>query len=191
MWYKVKKIYVGTQKIRPYWYEYSYDFRWKTWSQCQSDWWTLIGWYTPSISSDGIYYNWWDSFFWKQIANFTNAKKITFSVYYNCSNSFDWFWPRIQIVPWESTYSWLWIWKNKYEVQLNEATTKTVTRTHWTWWFTQNMVYDLVNKTYTYTWDIAESWTLTDAQVTSIKSTNWIWLILSSVTVQSVNLTVE
>ncbi len=192
MWYKVNKRLIWTKQVRPNIFEYSYDFRNKTWSQCQSDWWTVTWWQTPSVWSDGIYYNWWYSNVAKTLdKDFSNAKKITFSMYYNAPSNFNWLGFRILKMPWDSNRFGTWIGTSAREITLNNTTVKSISKSKPYWWNTQTIEYDLVNKTYSYSWEFSDTWTLTDTQISTIKTLNTVWFGLNYAYVWTVSITVE
>ena len=93
MWYKVNKRFIGTQQVRPYRYEYSYDFRNKTSTQVTNDGWELTRW-TLSLNSNGLY---WTSSSWNELyiqlpkmnTALANAKKITMTLLGKHWNSWD------------------------------------------------------------------------------------------------------
>ncbi len=81
----VKEIYVWTTKVRPAVQTYSYDFRWKSVAQMQSDWWTWT--FNWSTGSSGIS-NWF--YIYKDILNLSSAKKITVKTGFNVTQKSSW-----------------------------------------------------------------------------------------------------
>ena len=79
---EAKEVYVWSTKVRPAWWEYSYNFIGKTISQIANDWWQGTSWWTNT--SDGIYRNSWSnplsiSPSWLGTA-LSNAKKVTMNI---------------------------------------------------------------------------------------------------------------
>jgi hypothetical protein len=111
MWYKVNKRLIWTQQVRPYLYKYEYDFRGKTASQIQSDWWTLLTW---SLNVNSNWITWsssQDCRLAKTIPSLSNAKKIIISgtiVWQNLSKT----WALIWVWKW----TWWWTWHTSYQV---------------------------------------------------------------------------
>lgn len=173
----------------PQYKEYSYDFRNKSWSTVQNDWWTLLQWTSwTTINSSWIVM----PTRWQWAANkvriyrsedLSNAKKITLQATYNWSTSdwwnsfdfstrqssnFDTWWT--SIAWWTTTASW-------YVSRWSASTPNTGLRynnspSSWTW--TSTAEFDLVNKTITFTrnWLETLTWTISDADISTIKSGN-------------------
>ena len=78
---KIKKIYVGTNQVRPKYYELSVDFRNNSQANLQSEWWTFSGNNSPSLnfSADGLKVtnNSWQSMVWKNFDT-SNFNKVHF-----------------------------------------------------------------------------------------------------------------
>lgn len=183
----LKNAYIGEV------YEYSYDFRNKTWSTCQADGWSVTWGQTPSVWGSWIYYNGWYSNVAKTLGiDFSNAKKITFSMYYYAPNNFEGLWFRILKMPWDSNRCGTWVSTTDRQVTINNTTVQSVTKSKpSTWWYTQTIEYDLVNKTYSYSGEFSATWSLTDAQITTIRTLNSLWLGLDYSYVWTVSITVE
>ena len=175
----------GTPQYR----EYSYDFRNKSWTTVQNDWWTLLQWTSwTTINSSWIVMptRWqWASNKVRiyRSENLSNAKKITLQATYNWSTSdwwngfdfttrqssnFDTWWTSISW--WTTTASW-------YVSRWSASTPNTSVRygdnpSSWTW--TSTAEFDLVNKTITFTrnWLQTLTWTISDADIATIKSGN-------------------
>ena len=180
-------VWTNTMKNAYIWdvYEYSYDFRGKTISQVQADWWNIFEWLSAATINS----------YWISLTNgqelrakidkswiLKNAKKITmgmiatlnwysasrFSYYKTATISTrEWFtWPR---------YASSWYQTTIY----SDSTTDSVSLS---WTATMTTVLDLDNKTWITTsskW-YSRSWTLTDEQVSNIRNnTNWIYINVS------------
>jgi len=195
----VKEIYVGTTKVRPSYYEYSYDFRSKTLAQIQADWWTSYD-KTPSFDADGMYSSstsssndvrvkrlipWWIS----------TAKKITITLNYKWNSTVPWvnFWVNINSdnssatwVNLQWTYRWVVV-DGSTIYSINNASSKA-------WTYSETLVLDLVNKTYTVSGHWSYTRTLTDAQITNLKAKTWLYVYSyrsNYVRVQDVKIKVE
>lgn len=196
----------------PQYKEYSYDFRNKSWSTVQNDWWTLLQWtsWTTINSSWIVMPTRWQ---WAankvriyRSENLSNAKKITLQATYNWSTSdwwngfdfttrqssnFDTWWTSISW--WTTTASW-------YVSRWSASTPNTSVRygdnpSSWTW--TSTAEFDLVNKTITFTrnWLQTLTWTISDADIATIKSgncfaINW-WHDTWTLSVQSIYYKIE
>ena len=72
---KIKKIYVGTNRVRPSWWEYTYDFRSKSATQFANDWWQWTsGW---SSDSNWAWRNSWTPMYIPLPWSLANARRIT------------------------------------------------------------------------------------------------------------------
>lgn len=178
MWYKVKRIRVGTKMVRPYRFEYEYDFRNKTTTQLANDWWTNTSWLVTW--SDWISYNGWHqcmntvSWLWDAISS---AKKITLYVQtYMSSTSNPLAWLALFHDTNWTAESWFYYDNTNFVVNANASIVYSQTHSKSTWIKNITCVFDLVNKTYywNYVWgNGAFSGTLTDSQITAIR-TCWI-----------------
>ncbi len=186
MWNKIQRIYIGSQKVRPNHYKYSYDFRGKTIAQVNSDLWTT---FTSAYSIDA---NWlkatsWDAvYFQLPWSDYSTANKITMMVdgyigsswindvsfraalYQNGSGSnHTWNY----ITPW--SWNWLFIWGTK------QAYTNTISNYN----FSLKSVFNLQTKVasieYTLGSSFSNTYTITDAQVTNIRWLNYYWIALN------------
>lgn len=166
-------------------YKFEYDFRNKTKTQLQTDWWDISNTSTTSFNS-----TYWICAVWTNSVNtisrsiwtaFTNAKKIKFWMtwYYSTVNSYE-LW-----LSWRSyngsTTNRFWIGTDKwYNWTAYMYYTKSNSLIAWpnisTWWLDYSIEYDLVNKTITYVvnWTTYTA-TLTDTDVSNIKLNNMIY----------------
>jgi len=179
MWYKVNKIYVGTQQVRPaYLYKYEYDFRNKTTTNLTNDGWTYTK--TPSIDANGVYYSSWACYLTHSLVSFNNARKITIDAQFQVWLTSMWsVWLWTSINNWENN----WFYSDQTpsrQVKLNSATITDERTSIQSWTRTIHIEYDLVNKTYLYTWFIEQSWTLTDTQIANIKTNNALRIIVAN-----------
>jgi hypothetical protein len=183
----------------PFPYEFSYNFRNKTLAQIQTDWWTSYD-KTPSFDADGMYSSstsssndvrvkriipWWLS----------TAKKITITLNYKWNSTVPWvnFWVNINSdnssATWVSlqwTYRWVVV-DGSTIYSINNASS-----TAWT--YSETLVLDLVNKTYTVSGHRSYTRTLTDAQIANLKTKTWLYVYScksSSVRVQYVKMAIE
>ena len=198
----LKNAYIGEV------YEYSYDFRNKTNSQLQTDWWTLDDSSHTAYNSNGVYSTTNVTVrATRSLPSLVNAKKITFnevmvvaSTSYGSGASFrsytgttatkqKIFWI---IVNKDQGYNMKWGYVVSSTQNFKQDITTTGTKTN-------SLVYDLVNKTITYTLDwTTYTGTLTDSNITDIKSNNgvfiYVWQINTTTTqvyIQSVWILVE
>jgi hypothetical protein len=186
MWYKIKRILVWTQQVRPaHIYEYSYDFRGKSKSQLQTDWWTLTStWNTYFDSTYWIYCTSNTNNVTRSLWTvFSNAKKIVFWLkwYYSWVSSWNAIWLSWRTYTNSTSTNRCGIWIDKpYDSSAyfyyNLSGTLFAWPTIWTWWLEYSCEFDLVNKTVSYnvnwtTW----TWTMSDSDVTNIKTNNYIY----------------
>ena len=173
MWNKIKKIYVGTQQVRPKdVFEYSYDFRNKTISQIISDWWTTAQW-TPTITS-----NWYSSSnSSRSRSNFTlpslsNAKKITLktTIVFNNSTSA---WKAVRLFTSSRTNATGYLVSAYWDMQVQIGWDSTILSPTWSaWTYNTTAILDLQNATYTFsvTWFSDNTWTITSTQISNIRA---------------------
>jgi len=197
MWYKVNKRYIGTKQVRPYRYEYSYDFRNKSATQLANDWWTntssLITW------SDWISASGWTqtlntiSWLWTAIAS---ANKITFNIqtYISSTNNTLAWLAIFHDTNWTAE-SWFYYDNTNFVVNANASIIFKQSHSKSTWIKNITCVFDLVNKTYywNYVWgNGAFSGTLTDSQIAGIR-TCWIARLVTRLYsyTQTIKITVE
>ena len=203
MWYKVNKIRVGTQQVRPVW-KFSYDFRNKSVSQIQSDWWVTRDW-SYSTGSSWIYTS-RDVVIWFPV-DCSNATKITITWTANSARaSYWWFniWLTTTVTTQTSDAGF-----GLYGTANNPSSAVTVysnwSRSNWNdiwvirpWTYTATVVIDLLNKTIS--WSVPNIWTstlsLNNTQVSAIKSMKWLMIYLSTwntttVTFSDVSITIE
>ena len=197
---KLKNAYIGEV------YEYSYDFRGKSNSQLQADWWTLSDSSHTAYNSNGVYCT-IDTIVRtsRSLPSLANAKKITFNeVFVVASTSYG---SGASFRSYTDTTSQkrFWIVVNKdqgynmkwgYAVSNTNAFKQDITTTGTK---TNSLVYDLVNKTITYTLDwTTYTGTLTDSNITDLKSNNgvytYVWQVNTTTTqiyIQSIWILVE
>ena len=203
MWYKVNKIRVGTNIVRPV-YKYSYDFRNKSISQIQSDWWVTREW-SYSAGSSWIYTS-RDTVIWFPV-DCSNATKITMTWTANASNTTtSWFSIGLMTtVTTQTSDAWIWLYGTFNSPSWAVSVYSNWSRANWNdiwairpWTYTATVVIDLLNKTIS--WSVPNKWTstlsLTDAQVSAIKSMKWFNIYLSTwntytVTLSDVSITIE
>jgi hypothetical protein len=178
----LKNAYIGG------YYEYSYDFRNKTTSQVQTDWWTIGSW--VSFDSNWAYSSTWSSTTKAIPFSIENAKKIILTAWlYNANNmncscgmqntaSSGTNGCSIYLEGYSSSYS---------QYSLNGVTTNfTISEPSWQSYWTYTL--DFENLTYSIVyWTVyTKSWTMTQAQANAIKSNNkylrfavqhWTWRI--------------
>ena len=189
--HSLKNAYIGEYKGL----EYSYDFRNKTLAQFTADGWTAYEW-TPSFNADGIYGSSWT--LRNKITlplNLSNAKKITII------ENYKWTWSSAWTRSWLAVVSDMSHWNGVYlqwtarGIDLDSTFTQiTNSASDATWTFTETLVLDLINKTYTASWHWSYTRTLTDAQIASIKSVTWLYVMLYNsnyIRVSNISLTVE
>lgn len=198
MWNKIQRIYVGSNLVRPN-YEFSYDFRNKTLAQIQADWWTSYD-KTPSFDANGMYSSstsssndvrvkrlipWWLS----------TAKKITITLNYKWNSTVPWvnFWVNINSDNSSATWTNL---QGTYRGVVVDGTTiySINNASDASWTYSETLVLDLVNKTYTVSWHWSYTRSLTDAQITNLKAKTWLYVYSyrsNYVRVQDVTIKVE
>lgn len=186
-----------------YHYEYSYDFRNKNISQVDADWWTYST--APSFDANWMYMSAANTFI--RVGNnltykLTPARKVTFnftfvvtsSTLYSCA-----YWiassdsnPNVSWVFFTGT---AWSYSHRVQINTNDITSYISTDSTSTpnWTYTQKVEYDLENKTYTYSWTISASWTLTNEQISAIRNYNWVmvWVGNGWVRVSTIDLTID
>ena len=169
--------------------EYSYDFRNKSWTTVQNDWWVLKQWTSwTTINSNWIVMptRWqWESNNVKiyKSYDFSWATKIILETqyYWEASSRWNWYnywirkasddntWQSL-ISWWTTTASW-YISRWQWWVNGNMLIYSDLSPTTWTW--TSHLELDLVNKTMSFyrNWLSTLNWTLTDAQIEAIRTT--------------------
>lgn len=161
-------------------YEYSYDFRGKSSTILTNDWWTIASW-TPSFWT---YWMYWETIrITRPCPQMALAKKIIleYTTYAWASNTSS-TWGLGKTVN-SSTREWLTRGyferaNNKYSVMIYDRMND-YTGTLPTWnSYTEKIVIDLEWKTFTcdMTWQTQKSWTITDTEVTNIRTnSNVMW----------------
>ena len=170
-------------------YEYSYDFRNKSWTQVQNDWWTLIQWTSwTTINSNGINFptKWWWTSNKVRISYpivLTWAKKITMEMTYywaasdwwnnfnyttRNSSSFDDWWTSMA---WATTTASWYVWKWSGS---SRNLTLRYDNSPVTWTYTSTATFDLTTKTMTFqrNWLSQLTWTIPDGDISIIRSMN-------------------
>lgn len=186
----IKNIYLWEYKdpITPT-FELSYDFRNKSWTNVQNDWWTLIQWTSwTTINSNWINMptRWQGNSNKVRISypiDLNDVKKITLEATYygvddtrwcsfdystRLSSNFDTWWTSIS---WSTTtasgYMWRW---GAY----TPNTSVRYDNSPQTWTRTSHAEFDLVNKTITFyrNWLSTLTWTISDTDIATIKGWN-------------------
>lgn len=183
-------------------FEYSYDFRNKSWTQVQNDWWTLIQWTSwTTINSNGINF----PTRWQWTSNkvrisypivLTWAKKITMEMTYywvadswwnsfdyttRSSSSFDDWWT--SMAWWTTTAGW---YVSRWSGSSRNLSLR-YDNSPVTWTYTSTATFDLTTKAMTFqrNWLSQLTWTIPDGDISTIRSmdilaVNWwhdIWTI--------------
>ena len=199
MWYKVKRILVGTQQVRPEWnYEYNINFRdYSNINQVKA-----LGWnfrwadsgIVPAVNQTYWLYNsnylnevWWFYWYYQIPHSLSTANKITISV--------SWYWPSStpyaayanmylfdgntsvdNWVIWQFRFGTAWATDGFLLLDSSGTTLWTQNVGNWasySWSFTMTIVIDLLNKliTYSTTWK-SLSWNkvLTDSNISYIRT---------------------
>lgn len=212
MWYKVKKIMLGTQQVRPApLYKYEYDFRNKNATTLANDWWINVLWAASGLTynSDWIHNSWspyenvllkieWIS------SVIANAKKITLNMVWKSS-----FWQVSlsfrEVATSSSRTGTTWIYFQRWDynnpcavywwIYWTSAYQTVSASTYYNTWFWQTWVFDFVNKTLTITdtlW-FSNVVTLTDTQISNIKTkmTNFWFALWRTTSMQSISILME
>jgi hypothetical protein len=183
MWNKIKRIYVGTQKVRPIeTWTYSMDFRTVSASDLRSAGWTLASGVTLN-STRWMYASGWavnyytPSGLWDAMQT---AKKVTITMLSNQTTASASQWDyRLVLQKISGSGGDIWFYWNYNMIRVYIAGTSTQYSKYATSTsdYTVNQVYDLVNKTVVSesTWiGLSSTLTLTDADITEIR---WLWKI--------------
>jgi len=195
---ELKNAYIGEV------YEYSYDFRDKSTTQLTNDWWSVLWWTLETGSSWITSPTGKDVTLWHSV-DLSTAKKITIdtSIVRNRDDAYSgrgmWFWVTLN--------SSNWCWFRVYNSWWNYRWIRTVTVIWWTeyeWTNTGNIwtssynpkfIIDLENKTLTWeiSWYSNSTYTLSDAQITSIRSMPYLTVYATqhNFYIQNVSITVE
>ena len=171
MWYKVKRILVGTQQVRPERnYEYYCNFRNSSQSAMTSDWWSIKTW-TPTFSANGISGSSVRAFKW--IPTLTSTSKIKLKCWFILQS-----WAALAYSLTEAYSTWtyksnLWgsyfdginqteysIWNTIYYIHAVSGTG--------TW----EMNIDLGNNTVTYSNSLYNSWAIQTKTISAAEKTN-------------------
>lgn len=215
-WYKVKKMLLWENQVWPSSvFEYSYDFRNKSWTTVQNDWWTLNQWTSrTTINSNGIVsptrWQWDSNQYWiGRSIDATNAKKVTiqYEVYIQATS----WWNLIyySIIPsngidtkiWmQLAHSWTtasWYAWHTWQLWLpnGESLTSSTIISTGTW----NVIWevDLVNKTskLTVNWTVTNTWTISNSTVSSILGSKYIrikwWHDTGTIYLRSIYIKIE
>lgn len=201
MWYKVKRIMMWQnwveKQVRPYKYEYSYDFRNKTTTQLANDWFLNVSWLTTG--SSGITATNWTAvqcqISWLATA-MSKAKKLTLELKTYITNT-------SAITSWlllvkdtnNSNNIWFYYDQTYFAITANSSEIYKPSHTKSTGDKTITCVFDFVNKTYSwnYVWgNGAFSWTLTDAQISAVRNNWYIYMPVQWTSyIQTINVLVE
>ena len=219
-YWKITHIYLGTNLIRPSTpstFEYSYDFRNKSWSTVQSDWWTLAQWTSwTTINSNGINcptrWQWDSNRVWinRAIDSVWNAKKVTITkqVYVQADSWWNLSYYKlaaantpIGITPsMQIAYSWTtasWYQWHTWQLWLPNSETISSPTVISTWTWLCKWEVDLVNKTskLTVNWTVIKTWTVSDSTVSAIRDWAYIhviwWHDTWTIYIQTVSIKVE
>lgn len=190
----LKNAYIGGD------YEYSYDFRNKTIGGIVADGWTYDNTKVPSFDSNWIYYsavNTTTPIGIEFNRNLASAKKITLNVSFVITDSTTHLWTwGIAPTSWTG-FSWIALMNilgaHNQEIRINGSSVTTTNVNLSTWTYTSTIEYDLINKTYAYTGSYPISWTLTDEQISWIKTCDEISASVGAggIRISTVNLTIE
>lgn len=193
----LKNAYIG--KV----YEYSYDFRNKTSTQVTNDGWTAARW-SINVNSTGLYYS--SSLTEIRLnlsqlpTKLSNAKKITYYLLWKHGNSWTadlvystcyWAYPSA------SNITWLYNSYGSYNRKQYWGTETNFTLTPTAWDIEYTYTLDLENKTWLVQyiqWSTSSSsLTLTDAQITNIKTNDYIRIVInwSNEAVSKIELIIE
>lgn len=180
---EVSKVFVWDTKVRPNYYEYSYDFRNKSSTILTNDGWDIF--YNPSQLNFNSY---WiiptttnTSVMLKIVKSWicSNAKKATFSVTWTLIAA-EWYRLSLYNVATSSTRSWVsWPFFNSTTTQTTIYSSNVSTAETNSWQITMTTVFDLENWTWstTQTDGYSNSWTLTATQISNIKNnSNWFYV---------------
>lgn len=189
MGYKIKRILVGTQQVRPTKYEYSYDFRGKTTTQLANDGWT-------NTSSLTTWANWVTASSWTKIYNqlswlgtaMANAKKLTmtmlmYDAWSVTTGSVAW----VTLTTWTDAYTQTWFYTDRdWAWAMCGSATEVIDKSqqiyNTQWDYTLSAVFDFVNKTVSVVFPsvYTGSASLTDAWITTAKTNNTVWCPLNN-----------
>lgn len=193
---ELKNAYIGGL------YKYSYDFRNKTISGFAADGWTYDDTKVPSFDSNWIYYTEMTSTTSSGIElnyNLASAQKITLITSFVITDSTThlaaWW---IAPFSWASGSSWIILMNmlgaHTQDILIGDATVSSTTASVSTWTYTETIVYNLTNHTYTYSGCYPASWYLTDAQISLIRNDDGISVAVggnSGIKISTIDLTIE
>ena len=196
--HELKNDYIGDV------FEYGYDFRNKSSSQLSADWWSVLRWTletwsswitSPTGKDVGLWYS----------RDLSTVKKITMdtSIVRNRDDSYSgrgmWFWVALNTSNfccfrvYNNWWNYTWIrvrsiiWWNVYDW--------TNVGNIWTSSYNPKFIIDLENKTLTWeiSWYSNSTYTLSDAQITAIRSMSYLTVYATqhNFYIQNVNITVE
>ena len=216
MWYKVKRILVGTQQVRPEWnYEYNINFKdYSNISQVQALWWTFdkpsTNETTPAVNQTYWFYNsnypnnvWWCE--WNYlIPGISTADKITISL--------SWYWPSSSnsaghllvwlTIPQSGGFWTPWLlWYLQFRGNTNDSlvlrnsnsdiwSQNIGSATAYSWQCTLTLEIDFVNKLVTYkSTGKSKTWThaLSDSDITLIKTFTHLSVVLNAYSRSAIN----
>ena len=191
---ELKNAYIGEV------YEYSYDFRNKSLSQVQNDWWTLQEWSgAVAFNANWVYLSSksYNLRMWNVKWPWTNANKIIMTM-----TATVWTWSATFKLSTSDNAD-----TNTTGINIDSNWNKQVLAIYWTsytfswlssWTYTQKVVLDLLNKTYTLscTWKTDNTWSITDAQIAWIKANSktvwvYIWSGSTGTVIRDISILVE
>lgn len=194
MWYKVKKIYVWTTKIRPDKYEYSYDFRGKTASQITADWWTYTN--TPLFDANWMYYSSWNSVLDKTIQQIWTHNKVILECSFSILDSSLFALSCYLVSSSKTNQYWLYTDNNtswNKMIKINGTDVYTTKSTLSIWDYNLKLLLDLSNKTYNCSSPYSTSWSLTDSQIAALRQYQNVRLLVAQpwIRFKTLNVTYE
>jgi hypothetical protein len=200
--WNVTEVYVGTTKVRPSGWTYSYTFKWKTAAEIWNEFGVLVG----GIYTNSNWLTWGTNTecrIKKDIPSLANAKRIIISgtiVGQNLNTTAGeiWIWKWSWWGTWEVSYQVFWSSyngmktylgynnTNNYWNSVGNATAQT---------YKPTLTIDLTNKTivWSVSWFSNSTMSLTDAQVADIRTYEYIvcYVSLGTSTISDVSITIE
>ena len=202
MWYKVNKRYIGTQQVRPYRYEYSYDFRNKTSTQVTNDGWEVTRW-SVLLNANGLYsIGSMNELFLsntKLNTKLANSKKLTLKllwVHQSGTWDFSWYYTTTWKYPSATKLTWVYYltWSSNEYWYWWTKTTFTQTAT-WTYWYTYVVDLELKTAILTFTQWSTNTFThsISDTDIANIRDNNYIRLavVWSNEAISKIDILVE
>ena len=176
----VKEVYVWTKQVRPSWWEYRYDFRNKSNSQLQTDWWSLSNTTETKYNSDWIYANGDNvpNIYRNLWVSLNTATYIKYTINWKFIGDYGmWASLTTRVNTDDTTQNWLANNRNGSNAYASVwwylQNTRTYKHNLSAWNYVQSLKFDFINKTILlYVNGTAYTGTLTDANITSIRSNN-------------------